>query len=547
VRPIMQEFDLLTQEDGLAFQLELSEQDALRSYECVCWHLHRSMNVEGGIVSLAELWSAMEAQPEIFNNLLPGTFRMGWGLLQKSRDEEPAVVIDLHGGAAQPSGVHAGICGDSCVSIPASEAPCVEVVRAAPRLALHDATSSKGVRAIPRVSSAHNRLNVAVGGVSANSRASSPVGSDRNCRVTPTLGLASPAASPNSQAAVGDGGYGETDSAQFRQAVTSEFQRSLRNNGDRRLAELNAGFNAVPRSGDQELTATGLMKFPNTELESNSIIPAQPKLVSCSSSGWLSPENERSPRIPVSSMLERNCITSHKGGRLRHSNSAPGLAKESIVGRALPTASFASQSRTPATGTDSAKRASSATTTRPPMTGDSQRAERRTSAARRRPSLEAAAPIDIAQCDVPETQERRPAARAARAAVRPRNPSNAWGSRPTTPATIPQRGAAKAGASRPTTSAALKHGPGRPKSGGPASRSRETAPTASAEPPAGRQPPPPLRPPPAQSPLAVAAATAAAEALPCIGAGQVEMQRWGSEAAHRFRLFENASLRACGA
>ncbi|CAJ1396876.1 unnamed protein product [Effrenium voratum] len=57
------------------FQAELSQQEGQRSYECIRWHLQRTCNVQGDIVSFPELSAAWEMQP---GQALPGWVQIRW-------------------------------------------------------------------------------------------------------------------------------------------------------------------------------------------------------------------------------------------------------------------------------------------------------------------------------------------------------------------------------------------------------------------------------------------------------------------------------------
>mmetsp|Transcript_143699 Transcript_143699/g.203277 ORF Transcript_143699/g.203277 Transcript_143699/m.203277 type:complete len:651 (+) Transcript_143699:44-1996(+) len=58
------------------FQAELSQQEGLRWYESIRWHLQRSGSVQGDIVSLPELFEALDTQPGLL--LMPGVARIRW-------------------------------------------------------------------------------------------------------------------------------------------------------------------------------------------------------------------------------------------------------------------------------------------------------------------------------------------------------------------------------------------------------------------------------------------------------------------------------------
>ncbi|CAE7817465.1 unnamed protein product [Symbiodinium necroappetens] len=58
------------------FQAELSQQEGLRWYESIRWHLQRSGSVHGDIVSLPELFEALDTQPGLL--LMPGVCRIRW-------------------------------------------------------------------------------------------------------------------------------------------------------------------------------------------------------------------------------------------------------------------------------------------------------------------------------------------------------------------------------------------------------------------------------------------------------------------------------------
>ncbi|CAE7363044.1 unnamed protein product [Symbiodinium pilosum] len=72
------------------FQAELSQQEGLRWYESIRWHLQRTGGVQGDIVSLPELFAALDTQPGLL--LLPGLVRFRWAAeASEGEDLEEAV------------------------------------------------------------------------------------------------------------------------------------------------------------------------------------------------------------------------------------------------------------------------------------------------------------------------------------------------------------------------------------------------------------------------------------------------------------------------
>lgn len=75
---------------NLAFRQELTDQEGRRMYECILWHVQRTIKVTtGAVVSMEELVASLEAQPLLFNNLMPGTVRMRWAMDPEPPEEEP--------------------------------------------------------------------------------------------------------------------------------------------------------------------------------------------------------------------------------------------------------------------------------------------------------------------------------------------------------------------------------------------------------------------------------------------------------------------------
>jgi len=77
-----------------AFQEELAAQEGLRAYERAYWHLQRNNRIEGGIVSLDELLMTLDSQPQIMEDLMPGTVRLHWLLEARPRSAPSLLPVE---------------------------------------------------------------------------------------------------------------------------------------------------------------------------------------------------------------------------------------------------------------------------------------------------------------------------------------------------------------------------------------------------------------------------------------------------------------------
>merc|ERR1719498_1762481 len=67
-------------EIGQTVQDCLLSSDGLKLYECLFWYFQRTAKMDSSIVTFREFWRAVEQNPEVSANLLPGLFRMQWVL-----------------------------------------------------------------------------------------------------------------------------------------------------------------------------------------------------------------------------------------------------------------------------------------------------------------------------------------------------------------------------------------------------------------------------------------------------------------------------------
>lgn len=95
-RPLIEDNTTMIQaaknESGLAFAEELTAQDGLRLYECLFWYLQRTAKLDSCIVTWKELWHAFENQPEVANSVFPGLFHIGWVLKSSGKDQFDRIV-----------------------------------------------------------------------------------------------------------------------------------------------------------------------------------------------------------------------------------------------------------------------------------------------------------------------------------------------------------------------------------------------------------------------------------------------------------------------
>lgn len=245
--------------DDDTFQAELAQQEGQRTYECIRWYLHRTGNVHGSIVSMPELWRALEMQPPVLQALLPGLARIRWAAKAVPGEDLEEIV---HNAIEDAKKVAGG-------GVPAAETTISKKSNAKgtsqPSAAMRNAAKSPAVQ-------------TSMGATSTTASSGLPASREGRPR---SSGWQQP---PSSGSAGGSGGVNRTrdgtetqqdwvefsaqpnlewqaldqhfqlgfrgggvrgmksESPIFKSHLTNKFSKSLKNLGERRLAELTNGF-----------------------------------------------------------------------------------------------------------------------------------------------------------------------------------------------------------------------------------------------------------------------------------------------------------------
>lgn len=85
-RLVFEEVGMLSAHDSLSLQEELGIQEGLHMYEGTRWRLQRGSQVEE-IVTLRELWEALETQANTLQTLIPSAVQLRW-LVPKNRESD---------------------------------------------------------------------------------------------------------------------------------------------------------------------------------------------------------------------------------------------------------------------------------------------------------------------------------------------------------------------------------------------------------------------------------------------------------------------------
>lgn len=248
------------------FQAELAQQEGQRTYECIRWYLQRTGNVQGSIVSMPELWRALEMQPPVLQALLPGLARIRWAskavpgedleeIVHNAIEEAkkaagggvPAVEITINKksnakGASQPGAATRN----------ASKSPAVQTSSGAT-----SAAASSGLPASregrPRSSGWQVPPSAGSGGGSGGvNRTRDSTEAQQDWVEFPSQpNLEWQTLDQHFQLGSRGGGVRgmKSESPIFKSHLTNKFSKSLKNLGERRLAELTNGFRSPEAPG----------------------------------------------------------------------------------------------------------------------------------------------------------------------------------------------------------------------------------------------------------------------------------------------------------
>lgn len=206
-----------------AFGEELAAQEGLRVYEQIRWHLQRRVQVHD-IVSVEELWAALESNQGLLETIIPGAMRIRWvadPLWEPPGDEEPA----------------------------AEEAP----ERRRPSVA----------PARPASQSSRTRTPPSTAGMGPARR--------RNWASGRTALGASSAASLGCRVNFADNSPAMISSSPFRYQRTQDFRASLRKSTSR-LEEMVSGFSKLPEPDEHEVNESSFTRSASAPL----LIPLPP-------------------------------------------------------------------------------------------------------------------------------------------------------------------------------------------------------------------------------------------------------------------------------
>lgn len=249
------------QQSGLVFQEELTAQDGLRMYECLLWHLQRTVKLESDIVTWNELWAAFVQQPDVANAVIPGLFHMHWVLEpsdapepeELAAQEEQTSAQDRGGSKRTPSHCRADDCSSQLRL--SREAR----LRTCSKTTVRDETVSDATPGDSK--SRHEQVT------SPDAPSKCSAATRATIRATIAYDRHHPGHHPGHQcspAAINkfkmDNGHQAVQSkpawekhettAAFKKDITNRFLSSLRNFGDVRHAELTEGFKSVDDLGN---------------------------------------------------------------------------------------------------------------------------------------------------------------------------------------------------------------------------------------------------------------------------------------------------------
>lgn len=240
--------------DDETFQAELAQQEGQRTYECIRWYLQRTGNVNGSIVSMPELWRALQMQPPVLQALLPGLARIRWAAKAVPGEDLEEIV---HNAIEEAKKVAAGVVGvgSSDTSTKKSNAKGISS-----QVSATSRNASKSP-AVPTSSGATSTM-------ASLGLAGSKDGRPRSSGLPPSTGANSGGGGrytetqqdwvefPTQQnlewqtldqhfqlASRGGGVRGmKSESPIFKSHLTNKFSKSLKTLGERRLNELTIGF-----------------------------------------------------------------------------------------------------------------------------------------------------------------------------------------------------------------------------------------------------------------------------------------------------------------
>eukprot|EP00931_Biecheleriopsis_adriatica_P115018 TRINITY_DN90870_c0_g1_i1.p1 TRINITY_DN90870_c0_g1~~TRINITY_DN90870_c0_g1_i1.p1 ORF type:complete len:740 (-),score=171.15 TRINITY_DN90870_c0_g1_i1:84-2303(-) len=202
------------------FQAELTTQEGQRAYECIRWHLQRSGNVQGEIVSLPEFTSALKMQPSVFRALLPGTTRIRWALQAREGED-----LEEQLAAAEEEAVGEANSKRAVSKNVTSPPPSVRAASKGPVAAWAASSPATGGRTPSRSTTGVRREREAFSDQQPNDFLAFE-------RASPDRIGPRPAHLKNSK----------SESLFFKSHISTKFTKSLRGRGDRRLAELTNSF-----------------------------------------------------------------------------------------------------------------------------------------------------------------------------------------------------------------------------------------------------------------------------------------------------------------
>lgn len=287
------------------FEGELTTQDGLRFYECIYWHLKRSSSVDLGIVSWAELWDALAAQPEVLNALFPCSYHIRWIAAVCSPPPPPvfrgkpgiaAAVAAAVGGLVLAPGTSPQLNSTSAEDPrPCKPSPSGSAAGGPGTPSGNGGTSTTPSKALGTAGAA---------AVGSGSRSGQPT--LRHCSSSATVSSLGGRGAPASAVQRRRQQRGPEDFHSFRSDLITKFKESLRSNGETRHAELTAVFTGG--DGEDSMSPDSLALSP-TASATPMALPAQ------SPGGLWPPRSLGSPAAVEATSTMKRCSTAP--GQLR--------------------------------------------------------------------------------------------------------------------------------------------------------------------------------------------------------------------------------------
>lgn len=237
--------------DDETFQAELAQQEGQRTYECIRWYLQRTGNVNGSIVTMPELWRALQMQPPVLQALLPGLARIRWAAKAVPGEDLEEIV---HNAIEESKKLAAGTGDDSTTTKKSN----VKGITQA-------STSLRNTSKSPTLPTSSGATSTTASSGLVGSRDGRPKSSGLPASTTTSSGgggryaeaqqdwVDPPTQQPNLEwqtldqhfqlASRGGGVRGmKSESPIFQKHLTNKFAKSLKTLGERRLNELTIGF-----------------------------------------------------------------------------------------------------------------------------------------------------------------------------------------------------------------------------------------------------------------------------------------------------------------